>query len=134
MNIDTGIQPDAVFEQKAAERLKQHQVRNKTVLTEAKQKELKKVSQDFESLFLGMMFKSMRQTVQEDKVTGGGKAEETYRSMLDQEYVNVAAKRGSTGLAKMVEKELMKRYQVPVSSKPVNQPFAAKEDQEKNGI
>lgn len=133
MNIDTGIQPDAVLEQQSTDRLKQHQLKSRQQLTPARQKEIKKVSQDFEALFLGMMYKSMRQTVQEDKVTGGGKAEETYRSMLDQEYVNVAAKRGSTGLARMIEKELLKHYQVPVSPKTASQPAAVKEDQENHG-
>jgi flagellar protein FlgJ len=62
-----------------------------------------------------MMLKSMRATVPEDKLTGGGKAEETYRSLLDQEYATAAAKRGGTSsIAAMVEKELLKRYAAPI--------------------
>lgn len=84
-------------------------------LTDAKRKQLKKISQDFESLFTGMMLKSMRATVPQDKLTGGGNAEETYRSMLDQEYAAAASKRGGNGsIASMVEKELLKTYAVPI--------------------
>lgn len=83
-------------------------------LTDAKRKELKKVAQDFEALFTGMMLKAMRSTVPEDNVTGGGRAEETFRSLLDQEYANAAAKQGGQrSLAAMVERELLRRYEGP---------------------
>jgi peptidoglycan hydrolase FlgJ len=51
----------------------------------------------------------------QDKLTGGGNAEETYRSMLDQEYAAAASKRGGNGsIASMIENELLKTYAVPV--------------------
>jgi peptidoglycan hydrolase FlgJ len=66
----------------------------------------KKVAQEFEAMFVGMMLKSMRETVGKDKLTGGGHGEETFRSLLDQEYAASAARNGGIGLAKMIEKEL----------------------------
>ncbi|GFO70863.1 hypothetical protein GMLC_44420 [Geomonas limicola] len=69
---------------------------------------VKKVAQEFEAMFVGMMLKSMRETVGQDKLTGGGRAEETFRSMLDQEYATEATKSGGIGLAKLLEKELTK--------------------------
>jgi peptidoglycan hydrolase FlgJ len=66
----------------------------------------KKVAQEFESMFVAMMLKSMRDTVGKDKLTGGGHGEETFRSLLDQEYAATAARSGGIGLAKMIEKEL----------------------------
>jgi peptidoglycan hydrolase FlgJ len=66
----------------------------------------KKVAQEFEAMFVGMMLKSMRDTVGKDKLTGGGHGEETFRSLLDQEYATAAAKGGGVGLAAMIEKEL----------------------------
>jgi peptidoglycan hydrolase FlgJ len=72
-------------------------------------KQAHKVSQDFEALFVGMMMKSMRATVGNDKLTGGGHGEEVYRSMLDQEYAAAAAKRGSLGLAPMIEKDIIRQ-------------------------
>lgn len=78
-------------------------------LSEKQRQQAKKVSQDFEGLFIGMMMKSMRETVGKDKLTGGGHGEEVYRSMLDQEYVAASAKRGGFGLAKQIEKEIIRQ-------------------------
>jgi peptidoglycan hydrolase FlgJ len=69
-------------------------------------KSLKKVTQDFESLFIGMMLKSMRSTVGKDSVTGGGRAEEIYRSLLDQEYAVAMSKGSGMGLGRMMEEQL----------------------------
>lgn len=80
-----------------------------TGLSEKQLKQARKVSQDFEALFVGMMMKSMRETVGKDKLTGGGHGEEVYRSMLDQEYATAAAKRGGLGLAPMIEKEIIRQ-------------------------
>jgi peptidoglycan hydrolase FlgJ len=79
-------------------------------LTEKQRHQAKKVSQDFEALFVGMMMKSMRGTVGKDKLTGGGHGEEIYRSMLDQEYAAVSVKRGGgLGIAKMIEKDIIRQ-------------------------
>lgn len=78
-------------------------------LGEKQRLQARKVSQDFEGLFVGMMMKSMRSTVQEDKMTGGGHGEEVYRSLLDQEYATAAVKRGGVGLAKQIEKEIVRQ-------------------------
>ena len=78
-------------------------------LTEKQLKQARKVSQDFEALFVGMMLKSMRETVGKDKLTGGGHGEEVYRSMLDQEYAAVTAKRGGLGLAPLIEKDIIRQ-------------------------
>lgn len=112
------IAPDMLVQDKQAEQLGSRANVRGEQLTDAKRKQLKKISQDFEAMFTGMMLKSMRETVAEDKLTGGGKAEETYRYMLDQEYAAAASKRGGpNSLASMVEKELLKRYAVPTQKK-----------------
>jgi flagellar protein FlgJ len=67
---------------------------------------LKKVSQEFEAIFIGMMLKSMRSTVGKDTLTGGGHGEEVYRSLLDQEYAMEAARGGTLGLGKGLEQQL----------------------------
>jgi flagellar protein FlgJ len=69
---------------------------------------IKKTSQDFEALFIGMMLKSMRSTVGKDSLTGGGHGEEVYRSMLDQEYAQEAAKGGVLGLSRGLEEQLVR--------------------------
>jgi peptidoglycan hydrolase FlgJ len=75
-------------------------------LSEKEQAARKKVAQEFESLFIGMMLKSMRATVGKDSLTGGGQGEEVYRSLLDQEYATAAAKGDGLGLAKLIEQQL----------------------------
>lgn len=121
MNSDLTIAPMTLVQEQQAEQLGAKSRVAKEPLSDAKRKELKKISQDFESLFVGMMLKSMRATVAEDKLVGGGRAEETFRSMLDQEYATAASRRGGIGIATMVEKELLRRYegvQQPAVSKP----------------
>jgi flagellar protein FlgJ len=79
------------------------------VIDEKQRQKLKKISQDFEGLFVGMMLKSMRETVGKEKLTDGGRGEEIFKSMLDQEYVAAASKTGGFGLAKQIEKELIRQ-------------------------
>jgi len=118
MDSTLTIAPDLLIQDNKAEQLGSRAKVRGEQLTDAKRKQLKKISQDFEAMFTGMMLKSMRETVAEDKLTGGGKAEETYRYMLDQEYAAAASKRsGPNSLATMVEKELLKRYAVPPQKK-----------------
>lgn len=66
-----------------------------------------KVAKEFESLFVGMMLKSMRETAGKDKLTGGGHGEDIYRSLLDQEYAKAISERGGVGLAAMLERQLI---------------------------
>jgi flagellar protein FlgJ len=122
MNSELTIAPMTLLQEQQAEQLGNKSRVGSGQLSDAKRKELKKISQDFESLFVGMMLKSMRSTVPEDKLTGGGRAEETFRSMLDQEYATAAARRGGIGIATMVEKELLRRYE---GAQPAVQPTAA---------
>ena len=95
----------------AADKAKQLKLRSgvNPVVDDKQRQKLKKISQDFEGLFIGMMMKSMRETIGKDKLTGGGHGEEVYRSMLDQEYTAAAVKRGGLGLAKQIEKELVRQ-------------------------
>lgn len=115
MDSTLTIAPELLVQDQKTEQLGNRAKATGKQLTEAERKKLKKIAQDFESIFTGMMLKSMRATVAEDKLTGGGKAEETYRYLLDQEYANQASQRGgANSLSAMVEKELLKQYAVPV--------------------
>jgi flagellar protein FlgJ len=81
----------------------------------------KKVATEFETMFVAMMLKSMRETVGKDKLTGGGHGEETFRSLLDQEYATTAAKGGGIGLARMIERELTRNnHPAPAPLKGAN--------------
>jgi flagellar protein FlgJ len=71
----------------------------------------RKVAREFEAVFTGFMLKSMRDTVGKDSLTGGGRGEEMFRSLLDQEYALAIAQRGDLGLAAQVEEQLLKAVQ-----------------------
>jgi len=87
-------------------------------LTEKQRLQAKKVAQDFEALFIGMMMKSMRSTVGKDTLTGGGHGEEVYRSMLDQAYAEASVKRGGgMGIAKIIEKDIIRQESRKVTPK-----------------
>jgi flagellar protein FlgJ len=111
--MDIGISPLTTdTDNGAAEKARQLQRQASGTSTGLSQQQLKqahKVSQDFEALFVGIMMKSMRATVGKDKLTGGGHGEEVYRSMLDQEYAAAVAKRGSLGLASIIEKDIIRQ-------------------------
>jgi len=81
---------------------------------------VKKVARDFEAMFVTMMMKSMRETVGKDQVTDGGRGEETFRSLLDQEYANAAVQGGGIGLARTLERELSRAYAAPAPGKGVS--------------
>jgi flagellar protein FlgJ len=79
-------------------------------ISEKQRLQAKKVSQDFEGLFVGMMMKSMRASIGKDTLTGGGHGEDVYRSMLDQQYADASVKRGGgLGLAKLIEKDIIRQ-------------------------
>ena len=110
MKITTAV-PDA--SENAADKARQLQrsmAGGAAGLTEKQRQQAKKVSQDFEALFVGMMMKSMRETVGKDKLTGGGHGDDVYRSMLDQEYAAASVKRGGgLGIAKIIEKDIIRQ-------------------------
>lgn len=67
----------------------------------------RKVAQEFEAMFTGMIIKSMRSTAGPDKLTGGGRGEEIFSSLLDQEYAMAIARQGGMGLGQTIEKQLL---------------------------
>lgn len=111
MDIKTATTiPDSTDTAAAKARQLQRQNLSGDGLSKKQLLQAKKVSRDFEALVVGMMLKSMRETVGKDKLTGGGHGEEVYRSMLDQEYAAVSVKRGGgMGLAKMIEKDIIRQ-------------------------
>ncbi len=110
--------PDTTDGASVRARQLQSRINSASGLSEKQRLQAKKVSQDFEALIVGMMMKSMRETVGKDKLTGGGHGEEVYRSMLDQEYAAASVKRGGgLGLAKMIEKDIIRQESAKVVRK-----------------
>ena len=63
--------------------------------------------QEFESIFVKMMLKEMRNSVDKsDSLVSGGWAEDIYSDMLDDEYSKSMAKSAGFGLADQLYKQL----------------------------
>ena len=69
-------------------------------------KKMKDVASEFESLFINMLFKNMRQTVPKDQWLDGGMKQEIFTDMLYNEYAKNFSKAGGIGLGDMVYKYL----------------------------
>ena len=68
---------------------------------------LAKACADFEAIFVQQLFKTMRASVPESNLMGGGRAEELYTSMLDQQVATQMANgQGNIGLAKQMQSKL----------------------------
>ena len=78
-----------------------------TAIENGKDEDLKEACVEFESYFLNMMFKSMRNTtVFDDGVLGKSNAEKIFQEMLDTELTKKMASQGGIGLADMMYKQL----------------------------
>lgn len=66
------------------------------------------VAEDFEAQFIAQMMQSMFSTVEVNKELGGGFAEETYRSLVVDEYGKLMARAGGIGVADQVKREMLK--------------------------
>ena len=79
-------------------------------LTADQQKALSKLheaSQQFESLFVDMLFKEMRKTAPQVSLTGKpSSAEQMFGEMLDEKRAEELAKSDSLGIGKIVEQQL----------------------------
>src|SRR5205814_503492 len=73
-------------------------------VTPQNREKIRAVSEEFESVFLNLVLKSMRDTVQSSGLVDGGNAEEIYRSMLDTEYSKEMAHQRQSGIANAIEK------------------------------
>lgn len=76
-------------------------------------KALKAAAQQFEALFLQMVLKSMRDAIPRESMFDSDQTR-MYESLLDQQLVQVlGAKGGGTGLAAMIEKQLLQQNPEP---------------------
>lgn len=71
---------------------------------------LKKLSREFESLFLKEVISSMRKSVPENGLLNGGNAEKIYKSMLDEQWATQMAERGDSGIASSIYKSMSQKY------------------------
>ncbi|WP_263080828.1 rod-binding protein [Endozoicomonas sp. Mp262] len=95
----TGMSPDALMQQAELSKIRQNPNNPES---------LKEAAKAFESLFVNMLIKSMREA--NDVLAGeslmGGREEKFYRSMLDQQLASTLTMDGGAGLAEAVMRQL----------------------------
>jgi flagellar protein FlgJ len=67
--------------------------------------ELQKVAKQFEAIFLRMLLKEMRATVEKNALTGNSRAMEFFESMKDEQYADNLSNQG-IGLSDMIYRQL----------------------------
>jgi len=70
--------------------------------------EVKKASQDFEGIFLRMVFKEMRNSVEKSSLFGNSRAMEFFEEMHDEQLSQQLAASGGLGIGTMVYQSLQK--------------------------
>ncbi|HYE83666.1 MAG TPA: rod-binding protein [Clostridia bacterium] len=77
-------------------------------IEEKDEKKLKKACSDLEAVFVNMMFKQMRSTVQKSDLLGGGYAEEMFEDMLFDKYAEEVSRNKGMGLGDILYRQLSK--------------------------
>jgi peptidoglycan hydrolase FlgJ len=72
---------------------------NRPVKSDSNDQKLEKACHQFESLFIKYMLQTMRDTIPENELFGGGQAEKIYTGMLDDEVSQSISKQRGIGLA-----------------------------------
>jgi Rod binding domain-containing protein len=70
--------------------------------------QLRKVSKDFETIFLQMMLKEMRNSVQKSGLMGDSQATDMFESMQDEQISKQLASAGGIGIGSMIYGQLQK--------------------------
>jgi len=72
-------------------------------------KELKEAADGFEQLFVHQLFKVMRSSIPKEGMMSGGRGEEIFQDMLDDNYAKIITKNGSLGLSKLIFEQTKKK-------------------------
>src|SRR5437016_4350518 len=67
---------------------------------------LREATQEFESVFIAHMMQTMRRSVPESKLLGGGSGQTIFREMLDQELSRQIAHSGGFGIGESLYEQL----------------------------
>jgi len=77
--------------------------------TQDPKKALRASAEQFEAYFIQETMKAMRKTVEKSDLMGSSQHTDTYQDLLDKEIAVQMARRGSIGLADMLEREMARR-------------------------
>jgi peptidoglycan hydrolase FlgJ len=82
-------------------------INTKSILPQKKLDEIDKSAKEFEGLFLSEMVSHMFDTIGVDPMFGGGAGEETWRSMLVEEYSKQIVNTGGIGLSDAIKTQMI---------------------------
>ena len=108
-----GLQKQAAA---GAAALKASGARNPKVNGQMDPQRAKDAAKQFEGFFVGQMMEHMMAGVEVNPEFGGGTGEETWRSMLNQEYGKEIAKSGKLGIADNVMKAMLQAQEQRTSA------------------
>ena len=113
MNIASALNlRDTVLQNNTKEATRKLETVNSSTIEDKdafKHAQLKEVAKGFESIFLNMMFKSMRDTLnKEDDLLHGGFSQEIFEDMLYEKYSEELAATNFSGLSSMIEEQYTK--------------------------
>ena len=69
---------------------------------------MRQAAEAFEAFFLTQVLEHMSTGLKTDGAFGGGPAEGAWRSMLNEQYATTMARRGGTGIADYVYREMLR--------------------------
>jgi len=88
----------------------------KAAYNENDKKKLKKSCQQFEAIFMNIVFKEMKATVPKSDLIENSQGKEMFQSMLDDEMMNKVTEKNGIGIAndlyKFMSKQIDKQYKV----------------------
>ncbi|MGD9815986.1 MAG: rod-binding protein [Hyphomonadaceae bacterium] len=82
--------------------------------------EIRRIAEDFESVFLAEMLGPMFDGLQTDGLGGGGTGEEIFRPMLIERYAEAISHAGGVGIADSIVRELMRMQEMVVLEEPAD--------------
>jgi peptidoglycan hydrolase FlgJ len=104
--------------QNSAEKIEEQgfEAKLKKAMDEKDEESLKKVCNDFESIFMGIIYKQMKSTVMKSDLMPQSNAQNIFESMLDDELTKESAKAGGIGLGDMLfnqfKKDMENKYSI----------------------
>lgn len=99
-------------EQQAAQRAEAVRLGRSANSPEQMEKKVREVAEDFVSVFMNQIMKSMRSAVQENPAMHGDNGEKFFQEMLDSEYSKSLSKGSGYGLTDLIYESMMTSYRV----------------------
>ncbi len=80
-------------------------------IPKSEKQHMRKVAEDMEAIFVNMMFKSMRKTLNpSNNLFHGGFSEEAFQDMMYEKIAETSAKQHDFGIANPIYREMILRY------------------------